>query len=273
MELMLKARTPAVLATLALISGCTQHEAVHVATPEGHWISIFNGKNLDGWTVKIATHDVNDNYGDTFRVENGLLKVSYDHYDRFGRQFGSLFYNTKLSHYWIRAEYRFVGEQAPGAPSWAYKDSGIQLHSQAPQTMSKDQEFPVSVEFNLIGGRWLKRPTGDVCRNGTTVTMSGAALTSQCSKTSAITIRGSDWVTVAAEVNGSRHVRQIVNGTLVAEYGDIELDGSDSNARRLLDAGASKSLSAGYISLQSNSHPIEFRKIEILPLDGADSQH
>lgn len=249
------------------VSACKQHPSTPVTAPTGNWVQLFNGKDLDDWTVKIAGHDVNDNFGDTFRVENGLLKVSYDRYKNFGRQFGSLFYKSKFSHYWLRAEYRFVGNLAPGAPSWAYKDSGIQLHCQSPSGMSRDQEFPVSVEFNLIGGRFLSRPTGDVCRNGTRLTIGGKFLDKKCSALSDITIRGDAWVTALAEVEGGARIRQIVNGIQIVEYSNVQLDDVDADAAKLLAAGTPAALDAGYISIQSNGFPIEFRKIELLPLD------
>jgi Domain of Unknown Function (DUF1080) len=263
-----RAMAPLVVALLSLLAACAKKPPVLVPAPAGQWIAVFNGKNLDDWIVKIAGHDLNDNYRNTFRVEGGLLKVSYDQYEKFDGRFGSIFYNKKLSHYWLRAEYRFVGKQAPGAPSWAYQNSGIQLHSQPPETMQKDQEFPVSVEFDIVGGRLFGRhPTGDVCENGTRVKIGGAVLADKCSKLSGIAIPGNEWVTILAEVQGGARVRQIVGGALVVEYTDLVLDDENADARRLLSFGADRALTAGYISIQANSHPIEFRRIEILPLD------
>jgi len=260
-------RTIAAVALLASLIACAPKPHVQVSAPAGQWVSLFNGRDLNDWNVKIAGHDLNDNYRNTFRVENGLLKVSYDQYDQFGGRFGSLFTKQKFSHYWFRAEYRFVGKQASGAPSWAYKNSGIQLHSQAPETMRKAQEFPVSVEFDIVGGRFLGRhPTGDVCQNGTHVLIDGAPLNGKCSKLSDITIPGEEWVTILAEVQGSAHVRQIVNGALVVEYTNLALDEKDPDAGRLLVPGRDAALSSGYISIQANSHPIEFRRIEVLPI-------
>jgi hypothetical protein len=259
-------------ATLLTAAGCggAKKPPVMVAEPTGQWISLFNGKDLDGWTVKIAGHDVNDNYRNTFRVENGFLKAAYDQYDRFDGRFASIFYSKKLSHYWLRAEYRFVGKQASGGPSWAYKNSGIQLHSQAPETMAKKQEFPVSVEFDIVGDRRLSRhPTGDVCENGTRVKIDGVMLMAKCSTVSQVRIPGDEWVRILAEVQGGTRVRQIVNGQLVVEYTDVTLDENDVDAGRLLAAGSPKDLTAGYISIQANSHPIEFRRIEILPIESA----
>jgi hypothetical protein len=263
-------RTLIVLAACTALLGCAPKPKPRVPAPAGHWISLFNGRNLEGWTVKIAGQDVGDNYRNTFRVEDGLLKVSYQQYDKFGDRFGSLFYNTKLSRYWIRAEYRFVGKAAAGAPAWTYKNSGIQLHSQSPQSMRKEQQFPVSVELDIVGGWFVgSRPTGDVCHYGTRVLLGGAPLKTLCSKVSDITIRDDEWVTVLAEVDAGTRVRQIVNGALVVEYTDLTLDDGNPDAQRLMASGAGKALTSGYLSLQSNGYPIEFRRIEVLPLDVA----
>jgi hypothetical protein len=261
-------RTVTVLAMISSLAACAPpRPKVLVAAPQGQWIALFNGHDLSDWTAKIAGHDVGDNFANTFRVEDGLLKVSYQGYDKFADQFGSLFYNRKLSRYWIRAEYRFTGELARGAPSWAYKNSGLQLHCQAPQTMRKAQQFPVNVEFDIVGGRFIgSRPTGDVCQSGTHVSIDGQPLGQMCSKLSDITIRDDQWVTALAEVDAEKHVRQIVNGALVVEYSDLTLDDSNADARALA-ATNGKALKSGYISIQSNGYPIEFRRIEVLPLD------
>jgi len=258
----------AVLSLGMMLGACAKKPQIPLTAPTGAWISLFDGKDLEGWTVKIAGHDVGDNFADTFRVEDGLLKVSYAGYDRFAGQFGSLFTRKTYSHYWLRAEYRFSGSLVAGAPSWAYRNSGIQLHSQTPESMRKDQEFPVSVEFDIVGGRLLgHHPTGDVCENGTRVTIEGAVLKDKCSKLSTITIPGDEWVTVLAEVDGGKQVRQAVNGILVVDYSNLIFDSQDADARRVMGNTADASLNSGHISLQSNGHPIEFRRIELLSLD------
>ncbi len=128
----------------------------------GTWKQLFNGKDLSGWKVKIKGYDLNDNYGDTFRVEDGVLKVVYDKekYPEFNERFGHLFYDTPFSHYLLHVEYRFVGEQAPGGPGWAFRNSGIMIHGQSPESMKKDQDFPVSVEVQLLGGGPTGEPDG-----------------------------------------------------------------------------------------------------------------
>jgi hypothetical protein len=257
------------LISVVLLSACNATEGKHLAAPEkGDWIRLFNGKDLEGWTVKIAGHDLDDNYGNTFCVKDGVLQVSYDKYGPFGRQFGSIYTQKTFSNYWLHVEYRIVGDQAPGSPDFSYKNSGIEIHSQAPETMTKDQEAPISLEMNLIaGGRLRSRLTGDVCRNGTRMNVNGKALEEKCGNSSTIGVRGNTWVTVEAQVRGGDSIKLYVNGTQVAEATQLELDNSDPIAAHKLAGGADKKLSEGRISLQSEGHPVEFRRVELLPLD------
>jgi len=234
------------------------------------WVQIFNGKDLEGWDVKIAGHDLNDNVANTFRVENGVLKTAYDGYGQsFGNRFGHLFYREKLSHYVVAAEYRFVGRQAPAAPDWALRNSGIMVHSQSAASMTKDQDFPVSIEVQLLGGGDTgERSTANLCTPGTNVEMDGKLVTQHCVNSTSKTHRGDQWVRVEVEVLGNRSIRHIVNGETVLSYQKPQTGGGNvSNAApALLREGVL--LEDGYIALQSESHPIEFRKVELLNLKG-----
>src|SRR5678815_3047361 len=131
------------------------------------WVTLFNGKNLDNWLPKIVGHTLGENFGNTFRVENGILSVRYDAYDSFHNKFGALYYNKKFTNYRLKVEYRFVGNTTPGAPSWGYRDGGIQYHCQSPATVGLSQPFPVCLEYNLLGGNGKdERPSGEICANG-----------------------------------------------------------------------------------------------------------
>jgi hypothetical protein len=233
------------------------------------WIQAFNGKNLDGWVMKIAGFPLGENFGNTFRVENGLLRVVYDQYPEFGNRFGHIFYRTKFSHYIVAAEYRFVGEQSKGGPAWALRNNGIMVHCQAPETMGKDQDFPISVEVQLLGGGPTgERPTANMCSPGTDVFHNGEMVKGHCLNSSSPTFRGEEWVRVEAEVLGSESVRHFVNGTMVLEYGNLKIGGGAVNN---FDPAVKKDgtpLGEGYIALQGESHPTDFRKVEILNLSG-----
>jgi hypothetical protein len=258
------AQRPASLAIVAWLLCATCLTAQDAAT--GQWIPLFNGRDLAGWQVKIRGYDLNQNFGETFRVEDGVLKVSYDQYDRFDGRFGHLFYRQPYSHYLLRAEYRFVGQQQEGGPDWAVRNSGLMLHSQPPDTMGKDQEFPVSIEVQLLGGNGSQsRPTANVCTPGTHVVIDGRLVRRHCTNSRSQTYHGDQWVTVEVEVRGNTLIRHRINGEVVLEYSQPQLDDSDADARPLIRDGQ-KMLDRGYIALQSESHPVEFRKVELMPL-------
>jgi hypothetical protein len=231
------------------------------------WVPLFNGKDLNGWTPKFKGHPAGENFRNTFRVENGVLKAAYDQYPKFDGQFGHLFWKEKLSHYRLRVEYRFIGQQTPGGPSWAFRNSGVMIHSESPQSMEKDQDFPVSIEVQLLGGAGAgSRPTANVCTPGTHVVMDGKLVTQHCTDSKSKTYDGDRWVAVEIEVHGGRLIQHIVEGETVLSYSQPQLDESDPHARKLAQQGP-KLLSSGYISLQAESHPVEFRKVELLKLD------
>ncbi len=239
------------------------------AAKSGEWIQLFNGKDLSGWKIKIRGYELGDNYGDTFRVENGVMKVAYDNYKKFDNRFGHIFYEKPFSNYILRLEYRFVGDQCPGGAGWAFRNSGIMIHGQSPETMQKDQSFPVSIEVQLLGGSGSgNRPTANVCTPGTHYVQDGELVTRHCNSSTSKTYHGDQWVTVEVEVHGNKLLRHFVNGDKVFEYTQPQLDEKDAQARSMIEAqGGDKMLHGGSISLQSESHPIEFRKVELKVLE------
>ena len=218
------------------------------------WIQLFNGKDLSGWTVKIRGHEAGINHNDTFAVKDGVIRVAYDKYDQFNETFGHMFYNTPFSHYLLRVEYRFLGEQAPGGPAWAFRNSGVMIHGQTPESMTKDQDFPNSIEVQVLGGKGEgKRTTGNLCTPGTDVIMDGKLLKRHCISSKSKTYHGDQWVTLEVEVRGSKSIKHVINGETVMTYSKPQLDDGT-----LLEGGT--------ISLQSESHPVEFRKVELKKL-------
>ncbi|MHC4179742.1 MAG: 3-keto-disaccharide hydrolase [Planctomycetota bacterium] len=257
-------KTPAAL--LLVLMAATFAPAEDTAKQK-KWMRLFNGKDLKGWKVKIKGHQLGDNYGNTFRVEDGILKVAYDKYDKFGGKFGHLVYEKPFSSYVLRLEYRFVGKQCPGGPNWALRNSGIMIHGQSPESMRKEQDFPVSIEVQLLGGSGRgTRPTANVCTPGTHVVIDGKLVTRHCNDSRSKTYHGDQWVRVEVEVHGNRLIRHRVNGETVFEYTQPQLDEKEADARKLIKNG-NKMLSGGTISLQSESHPVEFRKVELRKLE------
>src|SRR5690606_23494745 len=234
------------------------------------WIALFNGRDLDGWVPKIRGHELGDNYAETFRVEDGLLTVSYDGYADFGRRFGHLFHRMPFSHYRLRIEYRFVGEPAPNVEEWAYRNSGVMRHAQPPETMAGEQHVTISAALRSLAGPGdgAARPTGSMCAPGTHVVFRGRLDETHCIQGEAPTIDGDRWVTAEALVLGGERIVHLIDGEPVIEYGGIVYGGGVVSGHRPEMKPDGEPLERGYIALQSEGHPIQFRRVELLNLKG-----
>lgn len=250
------------------MSLCT---ACYSAPDDEEWVPLFNGRDLTGWTPKITGYAFGENYANTFRVVDGAIRVSYDGYDAFDGRFGHLFFEKPFSYYRLVIEYRFVGEQAPKGPgAWALRNSGVMVHSQDPRTMTLAQNFPISIEAQFLGGLGdgKPRPTLNVCTPGTEVIHQGTLLPTHCLNSASDTFDGDQWVRGELLVLGSERIVHIVNGKVVLEYERPQFGGGAVNEFEPAAKPDGKLIEGGYLSLQSESHPIEFRKVELLNLAG-----
>lgn len=229
-------------------------------------VSLFNGKDLNGWIPKIKGYPVGENFADTFRVEDGLIKVRYDGYGgAFSNRFGHLFYKVPFTNYILRVEYRFVGEQLPDGAGWAKRNSGAMIHGQSPESMGVNQSFPVSIEVQFLGGLGSgERTTANLCTPGTNVERAGQLYTPHVLNSKSKTYHGNQWVTVEIEARGSKTIIHRVDGEAVLSYDKPQYDPKDDDAKKLIEANGGKLLiEGGTLSLQSESHPVDFRKVEI----------
>jgi hypothetical protein len=234
------------------------------------WIQLFNGKDLAGWTPKFAKHALGENPYDTVRVENGLLSIRYDKWPGFANEFGHVFYKDPFSYYVLAAEYRFVGQQVKGGPDWARRNNGLMLHSPAPETMLKDQDFPISLETQLLGGLGDGKPrtTANLCTPGTNVVMKGALRTEHCINSTSKTYDGDQWVRVEVVVHGDELVQNVMDGQVVLEYTRPQIGGGNVAPVDPKVKVDGTPMTGGYISIQAETAPIDFRKIELLNLEG-----
>ena len=267
------------LATFALaVATTTLHagqQARGAAAPKPdpnreEWIQLFNGRDLEGWTPKFSKHDLGENFNDTFRIENGNLAVRYDKWTKFDGEFGHLFYKDPFSYYRIAAEYRFVGEQVTAGPGWARRNNGLMLHSPHPKTMVKDQDFPISIEVQLLGGFGDGKPrtTANLCTPGSNVVYNGKLHTAHCTNSSSKTYDGDQWVRVEVELRGDELVKHIVEGQTVLEYTKPQIGGGSVAPVDPAIKVDGTPMAGGYISIQAETAPIDFRKIEVLNLEG-----
>ena len=246
---------------------CVLVQAPAPARESSDWVQLFNGKNLDGWDVKITGHALNENVANTFRVEDGLLKVRYDGYASFNNQFGHIFYREPFSRYVVAVEYRFVGAQARAGPGWALRNSGVMIHSQSATSMAKDQDFPISIEVQLLGGSGTgERSTANLCTPGTHVVIGDSLVTEHCLNSRSRTYNGEQWVRVEVMVLGDSLIKHVVNGDTVFAYSKPQIGGGVVNNFDPAVKQDGTPLTTGFIALQSESHPIDFRKVEIRDL-------
>jgi hypothetical protein len=242
-------------------------ESPVVTAPEDGWLPLFNGKDLTGWTPKISGQPLGIDPWQTVRVEDGLLRIDYTKYEGpFAHRFLHLFHARPFDRYRLRVVYRFRGTQCTEGPGWAWRNSGVMLHCQDPATMSLEQHFPVSIEGQFLGGDGTsKRSTGNLCTPGTNVVMDGTLQQAHCVNSTSKTCHGDDWVIAEFEVDGAGGVKHFIDGTLVLEYEQAQFDPRDSDAKTLMGDGPLL-IERGWIALQGESHPIDFREVSIKPL-------
>ena len=236
------------------------------------WLQLFNGRDLNDWVIKFAHHDLGENVNNTFRVEDGLLKIRYDKWTTFNGEFGHIFYKQPFSYYVLAAEYRFVGEQLPAASNlaWAVRNNGLMLHSPDPKTMLKDQDFPISIEVQLLGGPGdgKPRPTANLCTPGTNVVLNGKLHTPHCTNSTSRTYDGDQWVRVEVLVHGDELIRKVIDGQTVLEYSMPQIGGGNAAPTDPAVKVDGTPLTGGYIALQAETAPTDFRKVELLNLEG-----
>jgi hypothetical protein len=247
---------------------CLMMGMSHYFKKNDGWIDLFNGKNLDGWIVKIAKHETGENYGETFRVRDGELQVSYENYTDFDFQYGHIFFEKPFNYYLIDIDYKFFGEQAPKGEGWAWRNSGVMLHGQSPLTMTKNQDFPISIEAQFLGGDGKNnRTTCNLCTPGTNVVMKDKLVTQHCINSTSKTFHGDQWVNAKFLVLGDSIIQHFANDEMVLSYQKPQFGGGTVNRHNPAEKRDGELIKGGYISLQSESHPIAFRKVKLYDLE------
>lgn len=244
---------------LVLFFGCTPKQKQEA------WVDLFNGKDLSNWTVKIHHHDVGVNFGNTFRVEDGMIQVRYDQYGDFNDQFAHLYYNQPFSRFHLKLEYQFTGELQPGAPDYTRLNSGVMFHSQDPHTMLKEQNWPISVEMQFLAGLGdgNPRPTGNMCSPGTEIVYKGKVYENHCLSSSSRTFDKDEWVRAELIVLGDSLITQIINGDTVLQYSKPTMGGGVVSGYDSAIWKPGSALTSGYIALQSEGQPINFRNVKL----------
>ena len=263
---MKQARRILSLSTPLLIWACSANPTLTTSSDAPDWAPIFDGETLNGWTPKIAGQPLGSDAEGLFRVENGAIVVAYDSDADFAGAFGHLYFDADLTDYRLRLEYRFFGEQALGGPGWAFMNSGVMVHAQAPETMRQDQAFPVSVEAQFLGTRSSdsSRTTAIICTPGTHISRQGATVTQHCINSETRAAIAGEWVTFEIEVRGGDMMQLQIAGEPAFRLETPVYDTDDGDVAGLGLAGP---VTHGYIALQAESHPVAFRNIQLMRLD------
>lgn len=242
---------------------------IGAAPVEPRWERIFDGRSLAGWTPKITGQAAGEDALGMFVVRGGAIRVSHANYRKFAGEFGHLFWKTPLKAYRLRLDYRFFGQSLTGIADWQASNSGVMIDAQAPTTMARDQQFPVSLEVQLLGSpRPTPEPTGNLCTPGTTVVFAGKRDLRHCILSSGPILPNGHWVCAEVEVLPDGRITHRIDGKVVLTYSAPQLDAADADAKPLIEAaGGALALRGGYIALQSEGHPVEFRNIEVQRLD------
>lgn len=254
------------LIVLTTLLGCTTN--LKNVQQKNEWTSLFNGKDIKDWNVKIHHHEYNENYANTFRVEDGMIRVNYDGYGDFNDQFGHLYYKTPFANYHLKLKYRFVGQLQKGAPDYTLRNSGVMFHSQDPATMPKEQDWPISVEMQFLGGLsdGRPRPTGNMCSPGTEIFYQGKLYPDHCLDSKSKTYDGDQWVSAELIVLGDSIVKHIINGDTVLQYSKPQIGGGVAKGFDTKIKVDGKALKSGFIALQSEGQPVDFKDIFIKKL-------
>lgn len=233
------------------------------------WIDLFDGSDIKHWTPKFAGAELGLNLKDRFIVKDSLLSVRYAERDSFQGDFGHLYYNKKFSYYKLKAVYRFVGKQQPGGPEWAVRNNGLMLHCQDPGTLGLGQDFPISLELQLLGGDGThERTNANLCTPGTNVMLGDTLFTPHCINSNSKTYPGDNWVTVEALVLGDSLIQHILEGQVVMEYRSPTIGGGGISGYEQSAYIEGMPLKEGYISIQAETAPIDFKSIQLLNLCG-----
>lgn len=237
-------------------------------TDRDEWTPLFHGTDINDWIVKIHHHDAGVNFGNTFRVEDSTIRVVYDQYGDFNDQFGHLYYKKPFSNFHLKLEYRFVGELQRGAPDYTLRNSGVMFHSQDPRSMPKEQNWPISVEMQFLGGLsdGNPRPTGNMCSPGTDIVYNGSVYPQHCLNSTSKTYDGDQWVKAELIVYNDSLVTHIINGDTVLRYSKPQMGGGVVSGFDSTLWKPGQLLSSGFIALQSEGQPVDFRKIFIREL-------
>lgn len=248
------------------------------------WTKLWTGNNLGDWDIKFAGSALGTNLNNTFRAADGNLEVNYSGWTSFSNQFGHAGYKLRqFSFYVLRAEFQHWGTRPTGAPGWAHQNNGLMIHSQSAASMGPNQDFPVSLETQLLGSGNTEsdnNSTLNLCTPGTafyTQATGGTRNDSHCYSASTNTRVGPEtWAWATLVVYGDSIIKHYngpsVTGTpTLTYYRPVRATNSGAGGVTI-NVVNNERLTQGYILIQAETHPYRFRTIDVADMVGCMTQ-
>ena len=256
---------PAAGAVLAatLAGGFPLSGQTRPASDSDGWVSLFNGRNFDGWYTFLPSTGKNADPKKVFKVENGMVHILDIPVTRESQEFGYLATDREFGHCRIRAEFKWGVKRFPPRED-DKRDSGLLYYFTGP-----DKVWPRALELQIqetdVGDLWIlegSRITTKIETEGYPMYVLSGPLRTQ-SRGRIIKFGDFEdrdgWNTVEAVLDGDRST-QLVNGRAVMRAWDVKQTSPDDPATYL-------PVTSGRIMLQAEGAEIWFRNVRMKPLD------
>jgi len=227
--------------------------------------TIFNGKNWDGWHLKIRNGSDKQAH-EVFSIENNMVhvyKYQVDSFDINTRRCAThgLFYTNKMySKYVLRFEYKWGEKIANNFDQWQY-DAGCYFH------VLDDDVWPKGVEYQIRYDHIKDRNhTGDLILSGVKAQWYCDENTQFClPKDGGVPNTPKGWMFLAEDdveynaLNGKWNQCEII--VMADKYAIYKLNG------KVVNLLSNISVNEGIIGLQAETAEIFYRNIQIKEFD------
>jgi hypothetical protein len=236
------------------------------------WVSLFNGKNFDGWYTYLDASGKNKDPKGVFKVENDMIHIEDFPKADGNADNGYLATNQAFSNVRIHVEYKW----GPKRFSEKKRNSGLLYLA-----VGADTIYPTSIECQIeetdVGDMWLVNgaaataffiaptvPIFDDDMGTGTLVRSNLGQSNRVLKSGDFEDRD-DWNTVEVIIDGDRST-QLVNGRIVNRANDIRQPDPNNPAHMI-------PLKSGKILLEAeDGNEIWFRNVKVKPLKASEKR-
>lgn len=251
--------------TLMLVAG--------VAAAEDGFVSKFDGKSMDGWSIQVQNKAPGEDPDRIFQIHDGMVHAYKDHPDGTPGDMAMFLSDATYGAFHLRLEYRWGGKKHHPEGDKP-RNAGVLYHL----TRQLDEVWPPMLEFQLAetkAGSVVALPThrADTRMNAEGVydpkgTPVAVGVQKEDGSYRLVMVvrapaeeKADDWNRVDLIVAGDRSLH-VLNGTPTGRFW---------NCRNETPGEPAASLARGHIALQAEYAEILYRKIEIKEMQVADA--